>query len=75
MKIGKLIGTLAALIGIAAGVIAIYEFYNKSPLPDPIPQRSRPSILSFQASPSIIKAGGKTTLNWSVEDASSVNID
>lgn len=74
LKIGKVIGILATIVGITAGSIAIFEFFDRSPTDQTSP-RPNPKISVFQAKPSMIKEGLTTQLIWSVEDASSVVID
>ncbi len=74
LKIRKIIGILATMVGITAGSIAIFEFFD-NPSTDQTSPRPNPKILVFQAKPSMIKEGLTTQLIWSVQDASSIVID
>ncbi|HTO77513.1 MAG TPA: OmpA family protein [Thermoanaerobaculia bacterium] len=47
----------------------------ETPKPAPAPPAARPRILSFSASPSSVRAGDCSTLNWSTTGATGASID
>ncbi|HEY1339874.1 MAG TPA: Ig-like domain-containing protein, partial [Bryobacteraceae bacterium] len=58
--------------GEAADQFGLFGGGSSSPLPPPPP--TAPVIGSFTASPETVQAGQSATLNWSVSDATSLNI-
>ena len=63
----------ASVVGAAAVVIAVWQFWPSSPAPKPV--STEPRIEDFQASPTSITQGDEITLTWSTSEVDSVRLD